>query len=117
MGRIGDGLEQRHILGSSSRYENRFRYMLRAGLPRPFDHHRYYVGLYDEVFYNFVHAVAYSVFERNRAYLALGRNMSHQTLIEAGFLEQTLQHRDGKVFEHNHTLQVAVYSRLPFSHH
>ncbi len=107
-------LEQRHILGYAARYENRFRYMLRTNIPLPFDNKRYYIGLSDEILYNFGKNVAFNVFDQNRAYVALGRNMGHQTRVEAGFMEQTLQHRDGRVFEHNHTLQVAIYSRLPF---
>jgi len=108
-------LEQRHILGSSARYENRFRYMLRINIP--LKNKRYYIGLYNEVFYNFGKNVAFNVFDQNRAYVALGRNMAHQTRIEIGFMEQTVQHRDGRVFEHNHTLQVAIYSKLPVGRH
>lgn len=110
-------LEQRHILGYAARYENRFRYMLRTNIPLPWDDHRYYVGVYDEVFYNFGRNVARNVFDQNRAYIALGRHLGHQTRLELGFMEQTVQHRDGKVFEHNHTLQVAIYSKLPFGRH
>lgn len=109
--------EQRNILGYAARYENRFRYMLRTNVPLPVDHRRYYLGLYDEVFYNFGENVQFNVFDQNRAYVALGWNMGHQTRLEVGFMEQTVQHRDGKVIEHNHTLQVAVYSKLPFGHH
>ncbi|MFM2125803.1 MAG: hypothetical protein RL328_2254, partial [Acidobacteriota bacterium] len=47
-------------------------------------------------------------------YVAYGRDLGHQTKLELGFMEQTVQHRDGLVFEHNHTLQVAIYSKLPF---
>lgn len=108
-------LEQRHILGYAARYENRFRYMLRTNIP--LKNKRYYIGLYDEVFYNFGKNVSFNVFDQNRAYAALGRNLAHQTRFEVGFLEQTVQHRDGRVFEHNHTLQVAIYSKLPFGRH
>jgi hypothetical protein len=105
-------LEQRHILGYAARYENRFRYMLRTNVPI---NKQYYVGIYNEVFYNFGKNVAFNVFDQNRAYIALGRNLKHQTRFEVGFMEQTVQHRDGKVFEHNHTLQFAIYSKMPFS--
>lgn len=109
-------LEQRHILGYAARYENRFRYMLRTNVPLPFHDKHYYVGLYDEIFYNFGKNVAANVFDQNRAYIALGRHVGHQTRLEVGFMEQTIQQRSGKVFEHNHTLQVAIYSKLPFGH-
>lgn len=107
-------LEQRHILGYAARYENRFRYMLRTNIPLPYYDKHYYIGVYDEIFYNFGKNVAANVFDQNRAYIALGRQMGHQTRVEVGFMEQTIQQRSGKVFEHNHTLQVAIYSRLPF---
>lgn len=109
-------LEQRHILGFAARYENRFRYMLRTNIPLPWGDQRYYLGLYNEVFYNFGKNVAFNVFDQNRAYVALGRQLPKQTRLEIGFMEQTLQQRNGRVFEHNHTLQVAIYSRLPFGH-
>jgi hypothetical protein len=109
-------LEQRHILGYAARYENRFRYMLRTNIPLPWDDKRYYLGVYDEIFYNFGKNVAFNVFDQNRAYFALGRQMKKQTRLEVGFLEQTIQQRNGRVFEHNHTLQVAIYSRVPFGH-
>jgi Protein of unknown function (DUF2490) len=98
------------------RYENRFRYMLRTNIPLKFAGGKYYLGLYDEIFFNYGKNVARNVFDQNRAYVALGRNLAHQTRVEVGFMEQTLQQRSGLVFEHNHTLQVAIYSRLPFGH-
>lgn len=111
-------LEQRHILGYAARYENRFRYMLRTSVPLPIgDGKKYYLGLYDEIFYNFGKNVSYNVFDQNRAYVALGRNLKHQTRVEVGFMEQTIQQRNGRVFEHNHTLQIAIYSKLPFFGH
>jgi hypothetical protein len=117
--------EQRHIgtmsrqaAGSyqrtSWRYENRFRYMLRTSVPI---NSRYYIGLYDEIMFNFGKNVAANVFDQNRAYIALGRNLSRKssdTRLEIGFLEQTIQQRSGLVYEHNHTLQIAIYSRVPF---
>jgi len=97
------------------RYENRFRYMLRTNVPLKVGGGKYYVGLYDEVMFNYGKNVAKNVFDQNRAYAALGRNMGHETKLEVGYLEQTVQHRDGLVFEHNHTLQIAIYSKLPFN--
>jgi len=105
-------LEQRFIGGLAQRYENRVRWMVRTSVPLP--DKRYYIGLYNEIFYNFGKDVAFNVFDQNRAYVALGRNLKKQTRFEIGFMEQTLQQRNGRVFEHNHTLQVAIYSRLPF---
>jgi Protein of unknown function (DUF2490) len=97
------------------RYENRFRYQLRTNVPLKFTSDEYYLGLYDEIMFNYGKNVAKNVFDQNRAYVALGRNLGHQTRVEVGFMEQTVQHRDGLVFEHNHTLQIAIYSKLPFN--
>ncbi len=105
-------LEQRHIGGLSKRYENRLRYMLRTNVPLR-KSTKYYLAFYDEVFINFGDQVAFNTFDQNRAYAALGMNFPHKTRFETGFLEQTVQHRDGRVFEHNHTLQVALYAKLP----
>ena len=106
-------LEQRHIGGAAARYENRFRYMLRTNVPVGHGG-RYYLSLYDEVFYNFGAAVAENTFDQNRAAVMVGRSLTKSNRFEVGFMEQTLQHRDGRVMEHNHTLQVALYSRVPF---
>jgi hypothetical protein len=97
------------------RHENRFRYMLRTNIPlKKLAGGQYYLGLYDEIFFNFGKNIGSNVFDQNRAYVALGRNMGHETRLEVGYLEQTVQQRSGLVFEHNHTLQVAIYSKLPF---
>lgn len=97
----------------SWRYENRFRYMLRTNILLTADG-KYYLGISDEIKFNYGKNVGRNVFDQNRAYVALGRDLGHQTKLEVGFLEQTLQQRSGQVFEHNHTLQIAVYSKLPF---
>jgi hypothetical protein len=95
------------------RYENRFRYMLRTNIPLTKDN-KNYIGVYDEIMFNYGHNVLHNVFDQNRAYIAYGRDLGHATKIELGFMEQTVQHRDGLVYEHNHTLQVAIYSKYPF---
>lgn len=107
--RAGGGFQR-----ASWRYENRFRYMLRTNVPLPFAGQKYYLALYDEIMLNYGKNVAFNVFDQNRAYIALGRTVARETRLEVGFLKQTLQQRSGRVFEHNHTLQVAIYSRLPF---
>jgi hypothetical protein len=105
------------FLRTDWRYENRFRYMLRTNIPLPIFDKKNYLALYDEVFYNFGKNVAKNVFDQNRAYIAWGRDLGHQTKLEVGYMEQTVQHRDGLVTEHNHTLQVAIYSKYPFGLH
>ncbi len=106
--------EQRHFQGFAARYENRFRYMLRTNIPLPFDDKRNYIGIYDECFYNFGKQVGPNVFDQNRAYIALGRNLGHQTSVEVGFMEQTVQQPNGRIFEHNHTLMVSITSKAAF---
>ena len=107
-------LEQRFFGGYAARYENRIRYMLRTSIPLPFAERKYYLGLYNEILYNFGGDVAFNVFDQNRAYIALGRPIARDTRLEIGFMEQTVQQRNGRIFEHNHTLQVGIFSRLPF---
>lgn len=110
MTKLPDGDFQR----TAWRYENRFRYQLRTNIPLKFAGGKYYLGLYNEIMFNYGINVAKNVFDQNRAYVALGRNLGHETRLEIGFMEQTVQHRDGAVFEHNHTLQIAIYSKYPF---
>jgi hypothetical protein len=109
-------LEQRHIgRAGSFRYENRVSYRLLTTLPLPFvEDPRYYLKASEEIFVNFGGAVAKNHFDQNRAYLAVGRRLSEHTKLEIGFMEQTLQHRDGRVLENNHTLMVSFFSGWPF---
>jgi hypothetical protein len=95
------------------RYENRVRYMARTTIPFS-SGSKNFVALYDEILFNFGKNVDRNVFDQNRAYIAYGRKLGRETNLEIGFLEQTVQRRGGTYFEHNHTLQVAIYSRLPF---
>jgi hypothetical protein len=112
-------LEQRNIgvlaaQRTSYRYENRIRYQLRTSIPLPFGDKKNYIGLYNEILFNWGKNVDRNVFDQNRAYIALGRDLGHATRGEIGFVEQTLQRRGGLIFEHNHTLQISLTSRLPF---
>lgn len=114
-------LEQRHlgtprtpIVGAPQfggyRYENRFRYRLLTTFPLPFGKDSgCYLKASDEIFINFGGAVAKNTFDQNRAYLALGRNLRKDMKVELGFMEQTLQHRNGRVIENNHTLMLSVF--------
>ncbi|MBM3804656.1 MAG: DUF2490 domain-containing protein [Acidimicrobiia bacterium] len=97
----------------SSRYENRFRHLTRINVPLSHDK-RYYIGVFDEFFINFGRNVAANIFDQNRAYVALGLPLAKSTKIEVGYLLQTIQQRNGRVFEYNHTLQVNLFSNLPF---
>ena len=97
----------------SSRYENRFRYLTRVNIPLTSDK-RYYVGTSNEFFINFGKNVAANVFDQNRAYVAIGLPVAKATRIELGYLLQIVQQQNGLIFEYNHTLQVNLFSNLPF---
>ncbi len=95
-----------------TRYENRFRYMLRGVAPIP--RSEWYGAAYNELFVNFGRNVAFNVFDQNRAYLALGRKMGPAGNLEFGYLNQVLQQRSGRVLEVNHTLQIGWFSQFSF---
>ena len=122
-------LEQRWIGNSTTgefengRYENRFRYMVRASIPLSNkETGKLYLGLYDEVFVNAGKEVGYNIFDQNRAYAALGYKLGKIGKIEVGYLYQVVKQRQLQttttppkvVFENNHTLQVGLYSDLSF---
>lgn len=95
------------------RYENRFRYMLRATLPLTEDKKNYLVA-WNEVFFNFGSEVVGNHFDQNRAFLGYGRKLSDTTRLEIGFLEQTLQKRGGQIWENNHTIAIWLHTKFPF---
>ena len=94
------------------RYQNRFRYLLR--LVVPFEQKPWYFASQNEIFLNYAPMHGARVFDQNRAYAAIGRLLGKDTRIEAGYLQQTLLQRNGRVLEFNHTIHIAVFSRLPF---
>lgn len=124
-------LEQRFIdnagagVLNKSRYENRFRYMCRATIllqgstlePREF-----YLGLYNELFFNFGKEVAYNIFDQNRAYAALGFHLGKLGKLEVGYLYQLVQQRklmmstdpSRMILENNHTLQLSLINDIAF---
>lgn len=102
------GLDEAQLL-------NRARYQLRATVPltRPkLDPGTLYAYVYDEILLGFGRHVANNIFDQNRAGVGLGYKFTKHLAVEAGYLHQLLEHRDGKVFEYNHTLQLAVVGSL-----
>ncbi|MFL6448025.1 MAG: DUF2490 domain-containing protein [Bryobacteraceae bacterium] len=96
---------------------NRFRYMLRGDIPLPFGspgNRRFGVGLYDEVFYQFGANRGARYFDQNRAYAALTYKITKANRLEFGYLHQYVAQRNGRIVEHNHTWQVALFSATPF---
>ncbi|RAK66884.1 DUF2490 domain-containing protein [Hymenobacter edaphi] len=106
-------LEQRWIRWpEASRYtfQHRARYQLGVLLPLfgPRIAPRMpYLTAADEVMLNFGRHAA-NVFDQNRLYVGLGYAASRLVRLEAGYLNQLLQQRNGRVFEHNHTLQLSL---------
>lgn len=98
------------------RYENRFRYLVRTDfrLTEKGGRPDWYVAAYDEMMVNFGRNVAANVFDQNRAYLALGKALNATTRVEAGYMNQIVQQRNGRIFEMNHTMMVSVLSSLRF---
>ncbi len=93
------------------RTQDRFRYMLRGDVPLK---GRWSVGAYNELFVNFGRNLGPNVFDQNRAYAALGYNTGKLGRVEVGYMNQIVAQRNGRVFEFNHTVQVAFISTMPF---
>lgn len=93
------------------RHENRFRYMYRALIPI---RGKWGIALYDEIMFNFGQNIGANRFDQNRAYAAVTYNLPQRSRLEIGFMEQTLQQRNGRIIENNHTFQVAIFSTMPF---
>lgn len=93
------------------RHENRFRYMYRVTVPLK---GKWGLAFYDEIMVNFGKNVAFNVFDQNRAYGAVTYNLPKKSRLEVGFMEQTLQQRNGRIIENNHTLMVSLFSTMPF---
>ena len=119
-------LEQRYIGNATNgsmedgRYENRIRYMAKITVPLADEWQRpLFLALYDEVMLNFGKEVGYNLFDQNRLYGALGFTLSAHMKLEIGYLYQLVQLRslDGSAknrIENNHTLQVGLFSTIPF---
>jgi len=110
-------LEQRYVEKTNSpeggwEYRNRFRYMFRGDIP--FGESRWYLGLYDEVFLNFGKNRGPHTFDQNRAYGAVGFKLTGFEKIEVGYLHQFIPQRNGIIVEHNHTVQIGLYSTRIF---
>lgn len=101
-------VEQRWI---ASRYQNRVRFQFRwlRNLREPF-----YVTASDAVYLHVAPLPGPNVFDQNRFYAALGIRLNRYHRLETGYLLQSLLQRSGRVWEVNHTMQIAVYSTLPF---
>lgn len=96
-------------------YRNRFRYFVKGVIPfRRDSSSKYFAALYNEVMFNFGRNVQNNIFDQNRAYVAMGRKIPGLGNLEVGYMQQTVQQGNGRVFEFNHTLQVGLFSTQPF---
>lgn len=107
-------LEQRWIRypqDTDFTYQNRLRYQLRAQLPLfgpKVEPRMPYLVAANEVFINFGRHIQNNIFDQNRLYAGFGYAASKFVNLEAGYLNQLVQQRNGRVFEHNHTLQLSL---------
>jgi Protein of unknown function (DUF2490) len=93
------------------RFENRFRAWQQVRVPLS---KRLYVTAYDEVWFFVKPYVSNSAFDQNRAYGAVGVNLSPEWRVEAGYMNQALLHRSGAALESNHTLVISIFSHARF---
>jgi hypothetical protein len=93
------------------RYRNRFRYFGKGVVPLK---GRWFGAFYDEVFINLPPNAGSRKADQNRAYAAIGRRVGRHNSFEIGYLYQVIAQANGRVFEHNHTLQLGFFSRAPF---
>ncbi len=108
----GDGWARR----AGWRYENRFRYFVRADVPLRGQNDRpaWYLALYNEAMVNYGANVGANTFDQNRAYVAVGKAVSRTARLEVGYLNQLVQQRNGRIFEVNHTVMVSLFATRRF---
>lgn len=99
---------------TNTRFENRFRYMLRVAVPLTRNANKVtklYLPVYDEVLIAFGKNVKYNTFDQNRFGLGLGLNTGKAGKVEVGYMYQYVQQRNllpdlSQVVENNHTLSI-----------
>lgn len=100
--------EERWI-GPTHRYQHRFRYRLMIRRPIAGSKHWYWTAG-DEIMFNIAPNKPPKAFDQNRLMALLGHSFTSGWRVEAGFMEHTLQQRNGRVLEHNHTLMFQVFA-------
>jgi hypothetical protein len=105
-------LEQRWIgLGTSYRYQNRFRYFYRTEVPA---RGPYFIGLQNELFIGFGSNHGAAHYDQNRAYISVGKRFGPIGRLEFGYMYQNILRRDGFTHEHNHIAVVSFLSSYRF---
>ncbi|MGH9628401.1 MAG: DUF2490 domain-containing protein, partial [Bryobacteraceae bacterium] len=98
------------------RYQNRFRYQVKASIPlrgRTIEKSQWYIPVSNEILLNFGPNHGASAFDQNRAFLGAGYHLGEAGRIEAGYMNQLLAQRNGRVLEYNHTVVVSFSSSFP----
>jgi hypothetical protein len=98
-------------------FQNRSRYraQLKLALNKPkIDPGTLYALASDEIFMSYGKNVAANIFNQNRLYGGLGFQLTEVLAVEASYLQQTVEHDDGVVFERNHTGQLSLYFNPDF---
>jgi hypothetical protein len=102
-------LEQRWLRypnQTSRTYQNRFRQMERIEIPLK---NGWYLPVWDEILFGIPPNFGARTFDQNRAFAGIGRQMG--TLkIEGGYMNQFIGQRNGRIFEFNNTIVLAITS-------
>jgi hypothetical protein len=94
------------------RYQNRFRYQIKADVPIR-KSEKWYVFGGDELLLGFGVNKGAGMFDQNRAFAGIGYFFSPKNKVEVGYMNQFLQQRNGIIDESNHTMRVVFYSSVP----
>lgn len=89
------------------RFQQRFRWQTRATIPI---NDKYYWTVANELLVHVPPNMAPRIFDQNRAYGALGVNLSDTARVEVGYLNQYLVQRNARIHEVNHSIQVSIFS-------
>jgi hypothetical protein len=98
-------------------YQNRFRYSFKIDIPlarKPDETARWYIPAFNEILIGIPPNYGARPFDQNRLFVGLGYSAAAVN-VEVGYMNQFLGQRNGRVFEFNNTLMVAMTSRMPLS--
>jgi Protein of unknown function (DUF2490) len=102
--------------GNYLRYQNRFRYQMKAVLPiTKADAHGRQWSLFagDEILIHFGPNHGPSPLDQNRAFAGVGYKFTKNNKLEVGYLNQFILQRNGRIEESNHTMRVQWSSSTP----
>ncbi len=102
-----------------TQYRQRFRYRLTAKIPLYVDDAgiaRFFLLLFDEVWFNLEDNFLPNNFDQNWLYGALGFQFNPQGNVQVGMMDQYISKGDGIHYERNPTFQLALFYNLDFSH-